>query len=88
MVRAVRWLGCRLWQLLEEAELMKPTLRRGNEMASVRSRQVDLAEYGYSDATGAYEPASGHDIRSAFPVRFDASFLRRDRQYGRLWGQT
>jgi hypothetical protein len=63
---------------------MKPTLRRGNETAVLSTRQVDLAQYGYSDA---HEPVSGSDIRSAFPVRFDASFLRRDRQYGRAWGQ-
>jgi hypothetical protein len=67
---------------------MKPTLRRGNKMAILSSRQVDLAEYGYSDAAQAHEPLSGDDIRSAYPVRFDASFLRRDRQYGRRWGES
>jgi hypothetical protein len=67
---------------------MKPTLRRGRETATVRSRRIDLAsQYGYSDAATAHEPASG-DIRSAYPVRFDASFLRRDRHYRRLVGQS
>jgi hypothetical protein len=66
---------------------MKPILRRGKEMAAVRSRQVDLTQYGYSGAANAHEPPSG-DIRSAYPVRFDASFLRRDRQYRRLVGQS
>jgi hypothetical protein len=74
---------------LKEAEPMKPTLRRGNEMATLRSRRIDLtSEYGYSDATAASEPPSGAEIRSAFPARFDASFLRRDRQYGRLWAES
>jgi hypothetical protein len=67
---------------------MKPTLRRGSKMAISSSRRVDLAGYGYSDATTAQKPVSGSDIRAAFPVRFDASFLRRDRQYGRLWAES
>jgi hypothetical protein len=67
---------------------MKPTLRRGKGMASVRSKRIEMAsQYGYSDAA-TDEQLSGGDIRSAFPVRFDASFLRRDRQYGRLWEES
>jgi hypothetical protein len=58
---------------------MKTTLR-GNETADLLSRRVDLAQYGYSDTVKAHEPISGDDIRRAYPVRFDASFLRRDRQ--------
>ena len=67
---------------------MKPTLRRGNQLATLRAKQVELAQYGYSDATKAHEPVSGDDIRSAYPVRLDASFLRRDRHYGRPLGNS
>jgi hypothetical protein len=68
---------------------MKPIMRRGNEIASVRSRRIDLtSQYGYSDATRAQERPSAAEIRSAYPVRFDASFLRRDRHYGRLWAES
>jgi hypothetical protein len=68
---------------------MKPTLRRGSEMASLRSRRIDLAnQYGYSEAAMAHEPPSGDAIRRAYPVRSDQSFLRRARQYGRLAGQS
>jgi hypothetical protein len=56
---------------------MKLTLH-GNATATPRSRRVDLVgHYGYSDAAKAHEPISGADIRRAYPVRFDASFLRR-----------
>jgi len=59
---------------------MKPT-PRGDEVANLRSRRVDLAgQYGYSDAAKANEPVSGKDIRKAYPARSDASFLRRNRQ--------
>lgn len=67
---------------------MKPTLRRGNELATLRTRQVDLAQYGYSDSTKAHEPVRGDNIRSAYPVRLDASFLRRDRHHGRPLGNS
>jgi hypothetical protein len=67
---------------------MRPTLRRGKEMATLRTRRIDLAsQYRYSGAANANEPLSGDDVRSAFPVS-DASFLRRDRRYGRLWGES
>jgi hypothetical protein len=58
---------------------MKPT-QRGDEVANMRPRRVDLAEYGYSDAAKADDPISGQDIRKAYPARSDESFLRRDRQ--------
>jgi hypothetical protein len=81
-------LGCLLWQLSEEAERMRPILR-GKEIAAMRSRRADLVgQYGYSDAARAHESPSGAEIRSAFPVRFDQSFLRRDREYCRLVGQS
>jgi hypothetical protein len=66
---------------------MKPILR-GDKVATLRSRRVDLAgQYGYSDAAKAAEPVSGDDIRRAvddmrraYPVRFDESFLRDRRR--------
>jgi hypothetical protein len=66
---------------------MKPILRRGNETAILSSRRVDLAGYGYSNAK-ANEPLSGDEIRGAYPVRFDASFLRRERERGRRWRES